>query len=159
MLIKSLLLRNLSGCCDTDQVVREPDRSAGINGDAARDKLTHRPLDPAHLPPLQLGRIAKGQRTAGDCKQPEHAAGVAARTAQPRRHEPTGIDLGSRSSDKRFKPKRGTTRPRHQLTRRRVGKPWIQHADQLERLAARQRAKLETQEVLRRQHPSERLAQ
>ena len=81
MLIKSLLLRNLSGCCDADQVVREPDRSAGINGDAARDKLTHRPLDPAHLPPLQLGRIAKGQRTSGDCKQPEHAAGVAARTA------------------------------------------------------------------------------
>ena len=34
MLIKSLLCRNLSGRCDADQVVREPDRSAGINGDA-----------------------------------------------------------------------------------------------------------------------------
>ena len=81
MLIKSLLLRNLSGRCDADEVVREPHRATGINGDASRDKLTHRPLDPAHLPPLQLGRVAKGQRTSGNCEQPEHAAGVAARAA------------------------------------------------------------------------------
>jgi hypothetical protein len=68
MHLKSMLLRNLAGRRESDQVVREPDRYTGIDGDATRDKLTRRPINPAHLPPLQLGRIAKGQRTAGNCE-------------------------------------------------------------------------------------------
>jgi hypothetical protein len=139
MYIESLLLRDLPGGRDADQVVRKPDRSAGIDSDAPRDKLTHRPLDPAHLPPIQLGRIAKRQTTAGNREQREQSTGVPARTTESRGHEPTGVDLRSSSSHKRLKPKRGTTRPRYELKRRRVGKPWVQHADQLERLAAGQR--------------------
>jgi len=150
MHIESQLLRNLPGRRDSDQIVREPDRSTRIDGDAARDKLTQRLLDPAHVPPLQLGRIVKGQRTAGNCEQRQQSAGVSARTTESRGHEPTGVDLRSSSSNKRFEPERGTTRPRHELTRGPLGKARLQHPDQLERLAARQRPKLETPEVLRR---------
>jgi len=71
MHIESLLLRDLPGRRDSDQIVREPDRSTRIHSDAARDKLTHRLIDPACVPPLQLGRIAKRQRTAGNCEQRE----------------------------------------------------------------------------------------
>jgi hypothetical protein len=69
--IESLLLRNVPGRRDSDQIMREPDRSTRIDGDAARNKLTHRPLDPAHFPPLQLGHIAKRQRTTGHREQRE----------------------------------------------------------------------------------------
>src|SRR4029453_57880 len=145
-----LLIRNLPGRRDADQVVREPDCSTGLDGDAARDKLTDRPLDPVDLPPLQLGPITKREGTPGNCEQREQPAGVPARTTESRGHEPTGVDLRSGSSNKALEPEWETTRPRYQLTRRRVGKPWVQHADQLGGLPARQRAKPETPEMLRR---------
>ena len=148
MHIESLLLRNLSGRRDSDQIVREPDRSTGIDGDAAGDELTHRPLDPADVPAVQLGRIAKGQRTAGNCQQREYSACVPTRTTESRGHEPTGVDLRSGSLDKRFEPKRGTTRPHYELSRGSLGKARLQHPDKLERLAARQRPKLQTPEAL-----------
>jgi hypothetical protein len=150
MHIESVILWNLRGRRDSDQIVREPDRSTGIDGDAARDKLAHRPLNPGDVPLLQLARIAKGKGTAGNCEQREQSAGVAACTTESRGYEPTGVDVRSGSSDKRLEPKRGTTRPRYKLTRGPRGKARLQHPDQLERLTARQRPKLETPEMLRR---------
>ncbi len=101
-----LLIGDLAHRGGADQVVRELQRTAGFDSDAARHELARGVLSPFLRPVVELGRVRERKWAGSDRESRKQRAGVGARAAQTRCNESTRVHLSSPTSRERVEPER-----------------------------------------------------
>jgi hypothetical protein len=102
----SLLIGDVSRRRCPDQIVREPQYTAGFDGDAPRHELTRGVLSSFLRPVVELGRAPECKGAGSDRKHRKQRAGIRACTAQACRDESTRVNVGTPASRKRIEPER-----------------------------------------------------
>ena len=152
------IVRNLTGGCGSNQIVRRPEHTRRLDDDPACDELARRLLDLLRPPIAESGRIGERQRARGDREEREQRDGIGARTAEAGGDQATRVDLGATTSDQGLQPERRPAGLLGELTCHVVAEPSARALSRARAPPRRPRARAPTcRRRSRRQHLRKRL--